>query len=288
MTEAELERLLGRPVTRVRRERFAYASSHPLARLDVELADGGTLPLVEKDTRELLPAAAGAKPRFLRDPCREIEVYREVLAGAGVPAPAFVGAVGSSLVVERVDGTPLTEVGELAVWQRAAAELARLHRHLRGRGSERLLRCDVVYYARWLERARALAGVAVDAFSEAYAAAAQRLLRLPRAVIHGELYPSNVVVAGKRVCFLDWETAALGPPLLDLAALTSGPGWSEAQRVAIVAAYAAKAEVDPRDLDACRLVVAVQWLGWSATWSPPAPQRHDWLAAAREAAGALA
>ena len=42
-----------------------------------------------------------------------------------------------------------------------------------------------------------------------------RLVRLPRTLIHGELYPSNVIVGRghhrERVCPVDWEMAALGP-----------------------------------------------------------------------------
>ena len=30
------------------------------------------------------------------------------------------------------------------------------------------------------------------------------------------------------------------------------------------------------DLDACRLYLAVQWLGWAGDWAPPAANAHDW------------
>ncbi len=29
-----------------------------------------------------------------------------------------------------------------------------------------------------------------------------------------------------------------------------------------------------------RLYIAVQWLGWSRDWSPPAEHAHDWLSEA--------
>ena len=35
-----------------------------------------------------------------------------------------------------------------------------------------------------------------------------------------------------------------------------------------------------RLLDCCRLHLAVQYVGWATTWSPPADQRQDWLAEA--------
>ena len=102
---------------------------------------------------------------------------------------------------------------------------------------------------------------------------------------HGVFYPSNVLIEQRdgrpRVCPVDWETAAVGPGLLDLAALTAGD-WTDAQRRALVAAYR---EVLPGrtedqvllDLDYCRLHSAVQWAGWSADWSPPPECARDWL-----------
>jgi thiamine kinase-like enzyme len=58
---------------------------------------------------------------------------------------------------------------------------------------------------------------------------------LHRVSLDGEYYASNIVVAGQRVCPVDWELAGAGPGLLDLAALTTG--WSYADRAAIAAAY---------------------------------------------------
>jgi aminoglycoside phosphotransferase (APT) family kinase protein len=105
-------------------------------------------------------------------------------------------------------------------------------------------------------------------------------------LVHGELYASNVLVdePALRVRAIDWETVGLGPGLLDVAALVSGH-WSGGERDAVVAAYRAGGAPAGADfdgtLDAARLLVALQWLGWSSTWSPPAEHRHDWQADAR-------
>jgi aminoglycoside phosphotransferase (APT) family kinase protein len=114
-------------------------------------------------------------------------------------------------------------------------------------------------------------------------------LNLPKTVIHGEFYASNVLVAGEasvpRVCPVDWELAASGPGLIDLAALVSG-GWAEEDREAIVSAYRSAAGTvafSPEQLDLARLHLAVQWLGWAPpNWTPPEGQRHDWLGEALE------
>jgi thiamine kinase-like enzyme len=92
-----------------------------------------------------------------------------------------------------------------------------------------------------------------------------------------------------RVAPVDWELAAVGPGLTDLAALVSG--WPGADRKALVAAYAAEPGVpafSSRDLDFARLQVAIQWLGWAPPqWEPPEGQRYDWLGEAVQLAEEL-
>jgi hypothetical protein len=88
----------------------------------------------------------------------------------------------------------------------------------------------------------------------------------------------------------------VGPGLLDLAALTGGT-WTPAERERLVLAYhAAWAAAgrtaslsDLREALACaRLQVALQWIGWSRRWSPPAEHAHDWFGEAERAARELA
>jgi thiamine kinase-like enzyme len=119
-----------------------------------------------------------------------------------------------------------------------------------------------------------------------------RLTNGPQLLVHGELYPSNVLVAGAgaavEVWPVDWEMAGVGSPLLDLAALTSG--WEGDVQADLVDAYLD--EMGPggwwasdRDevgelLDCCRLHYALQWLGWSPQWSPPREHARDWVSEA--------
>jgi aminoglycoside phosphotransferase (APT) family kinase protein len=122
----------------------------------------------------------------------------------------------------------------------------------------------------------------------------------PGTLIHGEFYPSNVLVQerwGERhIRPVDWEMAGVGPPLLDLAALTSGE-WDTRARTAMALAYRdaalqAGALMEPMDrflrtLTACRLLLAVQWLGWGRGWEPPPHHRQNWLAEASRCAEEL-
>ena len=208
--------------------------------------------------------------------------------------------------MERVRAVRIFEVGERSTWEYVAGWLARAHRTLASStprtGS--LLRYDAEFFRIWPRRAvasvdldesvrRRLAEVAAG-----YGAVIDRLLSLPRTVIHGEFYASNVLVddpaTPRRVCPVDWEQAAVGPGLIDLAAHAGGR-WGRDDRAAIARAYrealadgdAAAADTFERDLELCRLHLAFQWLGWAESWSPPAEHVYDWAAEALRLADEL-
>jgi thiamine kinase-like enzyme len=195
-------------------------------------------------------------------------------------------------------------VGDLAVWSRAAGWLAGFHGHFasvaaraKARAAAPLLSYDEEFYRLWPRRALAFSdawpGVVRDQIAwvvERYEPVVERLVSMPVTVIHGEFYASNVLVQegenGVRVRPVDWEMAAIGPGLIDLAALTAG-SWSDDDRRCFVRAYfEGRAPHDAGwgsledlqdDFAYCRLHLAVQWLGWSAEWTPPREHAHDWL-----------
>src|SRR5262249_24535960 len=100
---------------------------------------------------------------------------------------------------------------------------------------------------------------------------------LPATLLHGEFYASNILIESKgarcRVAPVDWEMAAWGTGLLDLAALTAG-NWRDEDRTALALTYRAHWSDTERwnppldefllAFDCCRVCLAVQWLGWSA------------------------
>lgn len=288
----------------VERRPYAYRTSFPIEELRVELRDRGVTTLVFKqlDWEELGPQAKLAKPRFLHDPGREPAVYRALLPPAPAGPPALFGAVEEGercwLFLELVEGRELFQVGDRGLWEEAARWLARFHASMapdldRHRREGRLIVHDATFYRRWMERAREFAAdpQAIEWLAERHEQVVEALVALPRTVIHGEFYASNVLVASDfehtplgrksdaRVAPVDWELAAAGPGLTDLAALVSG--WPDEDRRALAAAYAAEQGVpgfDERDLEFSRLQVAIQWLGWAPSeWEPPEGQRHDWL-----------
>jgi hypothetical protein len=313
---AALQGVLGElgvaPVREVRRRPSPYRTSFPLEELEVELEDGASLRLAFKRLRwdDLEDQARLAKPKFLHDPLREATVYASVLEPAGLGAPRHWGSVLAPerqrcwLFVEWVEGRELYQVGERELWEQAARWLAGMHGALeteveRHAAAGRLLDHDAAFYRRWMKRAREFArGPAqpggradrVDWLAARHESVVEALLDLPRTVLHGEFYASNVLVATAamppRVAPVDWELAASGPGASDLAALVSGE-WGSEDRMAIASAYAA-AGGSLRHLEQARLQVAVQWLGWAPPeWVPPEGQRHDWLGEALELAEEL-
>ncbi len=305
---------LGQPSKIVRRP-SPYRTSFPLEKLYLTLEDATELRLAFKQLGwgTLDKEARLAKPQFLHDARREPAVYASVLAPA-LGAPRYYGSFAEPakdrhwLFVEWVDGRELYQVGELELWKAAARWLASAHlalapdldRHVE---VGHLLEYDERYYWRWVERARefaaapgrpaALAG-SLEWLASRYGAVVESLLELPKTMIHGEFYASNVLVEGEvpapRVAPVDWELAASGPGLVDLAALVSG-GWGDGDREAIVDAYRGVPGVprfSARQLDFARLHLAVQWLGWAPVgWQPPEGQRQDWLGEAMELAEGL-
>ena len=255
--------------------------------------------LVLKDLDGLTEDGRRAKPELVLDPRRELDVYLSVLAPAVEDAPRLYAAgtgERSWLLLERVAGSPLHEVGELERWAGAARWLARFHREHGGRRAARLLRYGRPLYEAWLARALELNDAGDVAWlADAYPVAIEVLEGIPPVLLHGEFYASNVLVEPSgRVRPVDWETASAGPALLDLAALTAGR-WSEVERERLAAAYheeASGAGGVPgggfvEQLECCRLHLAVQWLGWSAEWQPPPSQEQFWLAEAARAAERL-
>jgi hypothetical protein len=312
-----LGRYHGRPVRigRLARMPSPYQTSSALEELDLELDDGAQLQLLFKDTsREAMyERARQVKPAFVHDSRREIETYARVLKQHNLGLATCYGAVVDEpsgrywLFVEKVPGVELYQVDSLATWRGVARWLAAMHlafaqADVPARAREvRALRYDAAFYRLWLDRARRFfadepdgaqcTGRALAWLASRHDAIIDRLTTLPATFIHGEFYASNVLVeerpGGARVCPVDWEMAAVGPGLMDLAALTAG-NWTEQERAEIAEGYWAAVE-SPRpavwssreaflaDLSCCRIQIAVQWLGWFGRRRAPTGHARDWL-----------
>jgi hypothetical protein len=278
-----------------------------LEELEVQIG-GSRLAVIFKDlSRErLIGDARATKPAFLYEPAREIETYLRILAPAQL-GPSLVAAVTQPdparhwLVLEKVPGVELWQVGDVKVWEAVASWLGGFHARFEPglaatrRANPRLLDYSTAWFEFWCERARSAlesmgdrrASVLVRALDR-YDTVISAIVALPRTLVHGEFYPSNVLVVAEehpvRVCPVDWEMAGIGPGLLDLAALVGG--WGHGERDRLTRAYvrgigdgdpASRLESLHAELASCRLHLALQWLGWSTRWCPPPEHAHDWV-----------
>ena len=214
-------------------------------------------------------------------------MYEKILAGLDLGTARCYGSDFAPesgryvLFLEKVDGAALWQLEEIDPWERAARWAARLHGKASPEPQAPLLRYDGAYFRPWLERARSFHPAGTVAALASAQRALARLAGLPAVFVHGEFYASNILVSPGWVCPVDWEMAGIGPGVLDLAALATA--WEGADCARIVGAYADErgAPVDEEDLDAARLVLAVQWLGLAEGWEPPREHATDWLAEAR-------
>ncbi len=226
-------------VVGIHRTRSDKATSYDLEILTVQLTAGGELKLLLKDFGfSRLP-----KDDLARQRERELRVYRDLLAHADLDTARYYGAVWEEpwqrfwLLLEYVDGSELRSCA-FDHWVRAAAWLGRMQGYFAQHAShlsacDFLVRHDGAFF--WSK-----AELALHAVSQVSIALADRLARIlnrydrlvavmvsqPPALVHGSYRPQNILVDPSaepiRICPTDWELAALGAPLYDLAFLSDG------------------------------------------------------------------
>jgi aminoglycoside phosphotransferase (APT) family kinase protein len=275
-------------IAQVQRERFRWIGSYDCETLTVDLQGGERLALffkdfgfsrLSKDDRELRRA-------------RELRVYRDLLAQADLGTPRYYGSLWDEargrywLLLELVEGTVVEEV-DLRFGAPAAAWLARLQGHFLHRPKllarcEFLIRHDAAFFRSKAESARRdVARLApccaprLAAVLARYDRAVERMASQPQSLVHGGYIPWHVLVEGgrepARVCAVDWELAALGATLYDLAFFTDGVASPVRER--IWEAYRAAAEEHEvpvpdgaelrRVIDCFRLHRILDWLARS-------------------------
>jgi aminoglycoside phosphotransferase (APT) family kinase protein len=231
-------------IAAIHRARSPVIGSYDCETLTVEVRGGEPLVLffkdfgfsrLSKDDRELRRA-------------RELRVYRELLAHAGLGTPHYHGSLWDGahgrywLLLERVSGTVVEEV-DLRFGPRAAAWLARMQGHfLRRRerldGCDFLIRHDAAFFRskaeaalRDVERLSPASAPALAALVGRYDRVIELLAAQPQSLVHGGYIPWHILVDGDRVCAVDWELAAVGSTLYDLAFFTDGLGSPLRERI---------------------------------------------------------
>ncbi len=216
----------------------------------------------------------------------EVQTWRGVLAPAGV-GPHLFGAGDGWLLVQRAPGIALARVATPLPWELAAEWLGRLHARFAPDATDLLNRNPYLgergraWFSVWAGRAVAALAPSPDPRArrlvralEHHHRVADQLATLTPTLVHGDPQPGNVLVdvVSRRVWARDWRNAAVGPGLLDLAALTDDR--DDLERARLLRAYrtGAPAGVAAADFDRCRLQLALQAIGG---YSGSVPTVHD-------------
>ncbi|MBI4317240.1 MAG: aminoglycoside phosphotransferase family protein [Chloroflexi bacterium] len=174
---------------------------------------------------------------------RELCVYRDLLADANLGIARYYGSVWDDskgtfwLLLEHVNGEIL-QYHEYPYWVASASWLGRMQRYM-GQHSDRLSDCPVLaehdrhFFVSTAERALhsvsqlfpSLARNLEEVLGK-YDNLVETLVRQPKTLVHGDYTPRQIIVdAGSspaRICPVDWEGAAMGSSLFDLAILADG------------------------------------------------------------------
>ena len=258
----------------------------------LELDDGSTARFFLKD----FGSYERAKSRMEARRERERHFYKHVFPAGELGLPRYVADVWDGvtwLVLEMVDGVPLSWC-EMDVWRAAAAWLGTFQSAVAGRvealkASGRFADHRPAYFEAIATRAVEGAGAydhaladRVEAILPRYEERAAILMRQPRTLVHGGFRPAQVLVDAARdpvrICPTDWEIAAIGSCLYDLAPLADG--FEDQALEGFLDAYAREATWLPpaarsrseleAALAACRMHRTMKWIAHGHARGMPA------------------
>ena len=277
-------------VTIIEREPMPVASSHPMERVVIDV-NGRREYLCCKYGRQTDPAHFQHGHRH--GTAYETAVYERVLEPLDVTAPRVFGLIDKGdwrwLVMAYLDDAiSVSRTGRLEVLAEAGRWLGNFHRQTEGWAASNrvsfLQRQTADYYLTCAERTLEFCARVprprpwLAEAARRYRANAVPLLVNQQTVIHGEFYSNNVLYRDDVILPVDWESAAIGAPEIDLTFLLEG--WPEEARVGVLQAYveARWRSLAPPDFDA-RLTAATmfsqfRWLGDRPEWT--ADPANNW------------
>jgi aminoglycoside phosphotransferase (APT) family kinase protein len=246
--DVTVERRLGTAIKEVRGLPAPDSTSYALGRVALDLADGRTLDVLVKD----FDVSPHAPDTALARGGRERYVYEKLLAGRGLGTPELYGVVWDEssgrhwLLLEFVHGKLLRHC-PIEDWIAAAGWLARLHGSIACHEAElgqsgHLVNYDDAYFRGMAERALKAVGSRsgtlhrrLEAAVAGYETMIEKICGGRQTLVHGSYRPKNIIVDTRstpvRVCPVDWELAAVGPALHDLACIANEVDLSTIEQV---------------------------------------------------------
>ena len=189
--------------------------------LEIELADGQREKLV---VRQHGPVDLAANPNVAADEFALLHVLHK--EGLPIPTPRYVDTSGEifdtpCLVIDFVEGaTDFAPTTAVDAAELLAEQLARIHAIDLARWDLAFLPQIHVRYAKRLEKPKSELDTGLDEgrIRETLAQAWPLPERNRHALLHGDFWPGNALwVDGTLSALIDWEDAAIGDPLADLA-----------------------------------------------------------------------
>ena len=255
-----------------------YSSTFDSYFLDCRLGDGSSLRVFWKRGGGPRYSTCGHKGGVVY----EAEVFRRVLSRSQLSLPRYYGSHRADdgetwLFMESLDDCVrwTTTVDPDANAVRLAGWIGRFHAEqeaaIKRSAMPSLARHDAPYYRNWIQRTWQFAQPLHDQFPW-LCGLCQRahevlpwLLNAPRTLIHGELFPQNVLIRDQTIFPVDWEAAAIAAGELDLVSMTDN--WPEQVAARCEAQYIrSRWSGQPPAEFACTLAVArlfhqFLWLG---------------------------
>lgn len=212
----------------------------------------------------------------------EAKIYR-LLESLGIKVPQLLTTVRATdgtvraLILEYLsDALRVAKSLDDRAVPRAVDWIAKLHRMTKGlppRQQKALRQWNREYFHQWGEKALTMVSEAglpdsqLQSLVRRYEHKSDILLTDPPSLCHGEYYSINILYENGTVLPVDWESAALGPGVVDLAMLCDG--WPASTRNSLVRRYHSSNPISffKKKLSMARIYVQLRWLGDPGQWS---------------------
>jgi hypothetical protein len=235
-------------IHRIERERCAYVGSYDCDLITAHLSTGERFRLFLKDYR--VSQKSKDEPDQRRE--RELGAYRDILSQTDLGNPEYYGSIWDNsegrfwIFLEYVEGVIIKD-HNLEHDMLAAEWLGKMQGFFL-QHPDILNSCDFLIHQDG-EFFRSKASLALWNVSQISRPSASQLARIvdsydqiievlddqPRTLVHGAYIPWHILLdfnqEPTRVCAIDWELAAFGPVLYDLAYFTDGMNFKSRNRV---------------------------------------------------------